>query len=48
MSARRRDASGTEVDLPAPAARIVSLVPSITEILFALGLDARIAGVTRF
>jgi iron complex transport system substrate-binding protein len=33
--------------LPRPA-RIVSLVPSITELLFALGLDDRIVGVTRF
>jgi ABC-type hemin transport system substrate-binding protein len=31
-----------------PARRIVSLIPSITETLFALGLDERIAGVTRF
>jgi iron complex transport system substrate-binding protein len=43
-----RDASGVEVSLPARPARIVSLVPSITETLFALGLDERIAGVTRF
>lgn len=46
--ALRRDASGVEVALPARPARIVSLVPSITELLFALGLDDRIAGVTRF
>ena len=44
----RRDASGVEVALPARPARIVSLIPSITEILFTLGLDERIAGVTRF
>jgi iron complex transport system substrate-binding protein len=44
----RRDASGVEVALPSRPARIVSLVPSITELLFALGLDARIAGITRF
>ncbi|HEV8674566.1 MAG TPA: hypothetical protein VGX21_11005 [Methylomirabilota bacterium] len=48
MSDRRRDASGVEVALPSRPGRIVSLVPSITELLFALGLDARIAGVTRF
>ncbi len=46
--ALRRDASGVEVALPARPSRIVSLVPSITELLFALGLDDRIAGVTRF
>ena len=28
--------------------RIVSLVPSITELLFDLGLDKRIAGITKF
>jgi ABC-type Fe3+-hydroxamate transport system substrate-binding protein len=45
---RRRDASGMDVELPARPVRIVSLVPSITETLFALGLEERIAGVTRF
>jgi iron complex transport system substrate-binding protein len=44
----RRDASGVDVALPASPSRIVSLVPSITETLFALGLDERIAGVTLF
>lgn len=44
----RRDASGTDVALPPRPSRIVSLVPSITEILFTLGLDDRIAGITRF
>ena len=34
--------------MPARPARIVSLVPSITETLFALGLEGRIAGVTVF
>jgi iron complex transport system substrate-binding protein len=35
---------------PAPAApvRIVSLAPSMTEVLFALGAGPRVAGVTRF
>jgi iron complex transport system substrate-binding protein len=45
---QRRDASGVDVTLPARPVRIVSLVPSITETLFALGLEERIAGVTRF
>jgi len=44
----RRDASGVEVTLAPRPSRIVSLVPSITETLFALGLEERIAGVTRF
>ncbi|MGD0174889.1 MAG: cobalamin-binding protein [Anaerolineales bacterium] len=38
------DGTGTEVDLPAPADRIVSLGPSNTEILFALGARDQIAG----
>jgi iron complex transport system substrate-binding protein len=44
----RRDASGALVALPACPQRIVSLIPSITELLFALGLDDRIAGITVF
>jgi ABC-type Fe3+-hydroxamate transport system substrate-binding protein len=44
----RRDASGTLVPVPARPSRIVSLIPSVTELLFALGLDDRIAGVTVF
>jgi iron complex transport system substrate-binding protein len=45
---RRRDASGVLVAVPARPARIVSLIPSVTELLFALGLDDRIAGITVF
>jgi ABC-type hemin transport system substrate-binding protein len=44
----RPDASGVEVRLPRPPSRIVSLVPSLTELLFDLGLDTRVVGVTRF
>jgi iron complex transport system substrate-binding protein len=47
-SRRRTDASGVDVALPERPTRIVSLVPSITELLFALDLDDRIAGITRF
>jgi ABC-type Fe3+-hydroxamate transport system substrate-binding protein len=36
------------VHLPAPAKRIVSLVPSQTELLFDLGLDVEIVGITKF
>lgn len=42
------DAMGRSVELPATPQRIVSLVPSVTEILFALDLGDRIVGVTRF
>lgn len=42
-----RDAMGREVRLRLPAGRIVSLAPSATETLFALGADARIVGVSR-
>lgn len=42
------DAVGRAVTLARPPERIVSLVPSTTETLFALGLGARVAGVTRF
>ena len=31
-----------------PAKKIVSLVPSITELLYALGLDKEMAGITKF
>ncbi len=34
--------------MPARPSRIVSLIPSVTELLFALGLDDRIVGVTVF
>ncbi|HET8576590.1 MAG TPA: cobalamin-binding protein [Methylomirabilota bacterium] len=40
------DASGARISLPAPPRRIVSLIPSITEILFALGLGESVAGCT--
>ena len=43
-----KDARGRLVKLPAPPRRIVSIAPSNTEILFALGLGPRIVGVTDF
>src|SRR5262249_26971871 len=43
-----RDMLGREVTLPAPPQRIVSLVPSVSEIVFALGADARLVGRTDF
>ncbi len=42
------DALGRSHDFHRCPQRIVSLVPSITETLFALGLDAEIVGVTDF
>ncbi len=42
------DALGRRVRLDAPPRRIVSLVPSQTELLAALGLDAEVVGLTRF
>jgi ABC-type Fe3+-hydroxamate transport system substrate-binding protein len=42
------DASGVVVSLPASPRRIVSLIPSITEILFALGVGDAVAGCTIF
>lgn len=45
---RVRDARGKQVLIKAKPVRIVSLAPSNTEILYALGLAHRIAGVTRY
>jgi iron complex transport system substrate-binding protein len=42
------DEMGRKVKIPYPAKRMTSLAPSITEILFALGLDEEIAAVTNF
>jgi len=42
------DQAGRPVTLPAPPRRIVSLVPSVSEILFAVGAEDRLAGVTDF
>jgi len=39
------DDDGREVTVPQPVDRIISLAPSCTEILFALGLDDKVVGV---
>jgi ABC-type Fe3+-hydroxamate transport system substrate-binding protein len=45
---RLEDDVGREVELAQPAKRIVSLVPSLTEALFALGCGESVVGVTRY
>jgi iron complex transport system substrate-binding protein len=42
------DATQQQVLVPDVPSRIVSLIPSITEILFSLGLGPSIVGVTLF
>lgn len=39
---------GRTLEVPAEPRRLVSLVPSVTEVLFALGLGDRVVGVTEF
>jgi ABC-type Fe3+-hydroxamate transport system substrate-binding protein len=43
-----RDTLGREVPLAGPAQRVVSLVPSLTELLFALGCGAQVVGVSDY
>jgi len=42
------DGLGREVTVPAPPQRIISLAPSNTEILFAIGAGDQVVGVTEF
>ena len=43
-----KDETGRAVRIPRPVRRIVSLAPSVTETLFALGLGDRVVGDTNF
>src|SRR5262245_66628099 len=45
---RLADGTGRLVEVPARPARIVSLAPSVTEILFAVGAGGRVVGVSDF
>jgi len=42
------DQMGRQISIPYPPQRIISLVPSQTELLFDLGLDIEIIGITKF
>ncbi|ASZ15037.1 ABC transporter substrate-binding protein [Chitinophaga pendula] len=43
-----KDQLGREVSIPFPPRRIISLVPSQTELLYDLGLDTAVVGITKF
>ncbi|MBU1711352.1 MAG: cobalamin-binding protein, partial [Proteobacteria bacterium] len=42
------DQAGNHIEVPRDPQRIVSLAPSITEMIFALGQEDKLKGVTRF
>ena len=42
------DQIGNKIVLAEPPTRIVSVVPSQTELLYDLGLDQEVAGITKF
>ncbi|RXK61512.1 cobalamin-binding protein [Lacibacter luteus] len=42
------DQTGKRVFIPSPPLRIISLVPSLTELLYSLQLENEVAGITKF
>ncbi len=48
MNIKYTDQIGKEIEINHPAKRIVSLVPSQTELLFDLGLSEEVIGITKF
>ncbi len=42
------DQLGRVISIPRNPERIISLVPSITEFLYALGMEERVVGITKF
>lgn len=42
------DQLGRSISLPLPPQRIISLVPSQTELLYSLGLETEVVGITKF
>jgi ABC-type Fe3+-hydroxamate transport system substrate-binding protein len=42
------DQLGNQISLPFPPERIVSLVPSQTELLADLGLEQKVVGITKY
>ena len=48
MIRRLTDQLGRTVEVPLKPQRIISVVPSQTELLFALGLDEEVIGITKF
>lgn len=43
-----QDQTGNFISVPSPPQRIISLVPSLTELLFDLGLQNEVIGITKF
>jgi ABC-type Fe3+-hydroxamate transport system substrate-binding protein len=43
-----KDQMGREVEIKTPPQRIISIVPSQTELLFDLGLEQEVVGITKF
>src|SRR5271157_2739631 len=42
------DEVGRRVELPGPPQRLISVAPSVTEVLFALGLGEKVVGVSTY